>query len=241
MTRRPGGRAVGVTALLFLVLIVTSCRVEADVALDVLPDGSGSVLATLSLDREATVQLGDPAALDTADLLGRGWQVDPPEPQPDGGLRLSVRRPFASPEELGVVLDDLTGPDGPLGDLDLAVESSQLSTAYGLVGTLRSSGDPAAWSDPDLAGVLGGLPLGRTPEELALLGADRPETATLRLRAVLPGGLDETWSVPLTGGRETSVPVDAHSRVISTSRTVGLVAVAALLVAAVLVALRSRR
>ncbi len=242
MTRRHGHRAVGVTALLILTLsiLVTACRADADVSVEVRPDGSGTVLASLTLDRDAAVRLGDPGRLDTSDLVGRGWQVDPPEQVADGGLRLSIRRPFASPEELAVVLDDLTGADGPLGRLDLTVESSQLSTSYSFAGTLTSSGDPAAWSDPDVAAVLGGLPLGRTPEELVAIGADRPETAVLRLRVDLPGGVEESWSVPLTGGRATEVAVDADSTVVSPARVLGLLGVAALLTGAVVVAFRSR-
>jgi hypothetical protein len=223
-----------------IVLLVGGCRLSADVLVRVDPDGSGEVTVTLDLDREAAERLGPADQLDVEDLELRGWRVDAPVIG-DDGLTVVARRPFAAPEELAPLLEDITGPDGPLGDVQLRVESSQLGTEYQLAGALTSTGDPAVVSDPELTALLGGLPLGRTPEELAAVGADRPDAATLTLRVVLPGADEAQWSVPLTGGQPASVVVDESSNVLSTSRIVGLLAVVGLLVAAVVVALRSRR
>jgi hypothetical protein len=223
-----------------IVLLVGGCRLSADVLVRVDPDGSGEVTVTLDLDREAAERLGPADQLDVEDLELRGWRVDAPVIG-DDGLTVVARRPFAAPEELAPLLEDITGPDGPLGDVQLRVESSQLGTEYQLTGALTSTGDPAVVSDPELTALLGGLPLGRTPEELAAVGADRPDAATLTLRVVLPGADEAQWSVPLTGGQPASVVVDESSNVLSTTRIVGLLAVVGLLVAAVVVALRSRR
>jgi hypothetical protein len=223
-----------------IVLLVGGCRLSADVLVRVDPDGSGEVTVTLVLDREAAERLGPADQLDVEDLELRGWRVDAPVIG-DDGLTVVARRPFAAPEELAPLLEDITGPDGPLGDVQLRVESSQLGTEYQLAGALTSTGDPAVVSDPELTALLGGLPLGRTPEELAAVGADRPDAATLTLRVVLPGADEAQWSVPLTGGQPASVVVDESSNVLSTTRIVGLLAVVGLLVAAVVVALRSRR
>jgi hypothetical protein len=223
-----------------IVLLVGGCRLSADVLVRVDPDGSGEVTVTLDLDREAAERLGPADQLDVEDLELRGWRVDAPVIG-DDGLTVVARRPFAAPEELAPLLEDITGPDGPLGDVQLRVESSQLGTEYQLAGALTSTGDPAVVSDPELTALLGGLPLGRTPEELAAVGADRPDAATLTLRVVLPGADEAQWSVPLTGGQPASVVVDESSNVLSTTRIVGLLAVVGLLVAAVVVALRSRR
>jgi hypothetical protein len=223
-----------------IVLLVGGCRLSADVLVRVDPDGSGEVTVTLDLDREAAERLGPADQLDVEDLELRGWRVDAPVIG-DDGLTVVARRPFAAPEELAPLLEDITGPDGPLGDVQLRVESSQLGTEYQLAGALTSTGDPAVVSDPELTALLGGLPLGRTPEELAAVGADRPDAATLTLRVVLPGADEAQWSVPLTGGQPASVVVDESSNVLSTTRIVGLLAVVGLLVAAVVIALRSRR
>jgi hypothetical protein len=223
-----------------IVLLLGGCRLSADVLVRVDPDGSGEVTVTLDLDREAAERLGPADQLDVEDLELRGWRVDAPVIG-DDGLTVVARRPFAAPEDLAPLLEDITGPDGPLGDVQLRVESSQLGTEYQLAGALTSTGDPAVVSDPELTALLGGLPLGRTPEELAAVGADRPDAATLTLRVVLPGADEAQWSVPLTGGQPASVVVDESSNVLSASRIVGLLAVVGLLVAAVVVALRSRR
>lgn len=238
--RPPLGRALGAVVLAAIVLLVGGCRLSADVLVRVDPDGSGEVTVTLDLDREAAERLGPADQLDVEDLELRGWRVDAPVIG-DDGLTVVARRPFAAPEELAPLLEDITGPDGPLGDVQLRVESSQLGTEYQLAGALTSTGDPAVVSDPELTALLGGLPLGRTPEELAAVGADRPDAATLTLRVVLPGADEAQWSVPLTGGQPASVVVDESSNVLSTTRIVGLLAVVGLLVAAVVIALRSRR
>jgi len=238
--RPPLGRALGAVVLAAIVLLVVGCRLSADVLVRVDPDGSGEVTVTLDLDREAAERLGPADQLDVEDLELRGWRVDAPVIG-DDGLTVVARRPFAAPEELAPLLQDITGPDGPLGDVQLRVESSQLGTEYQLTGALTSTGDPAVVSDPELTALLGGLPLGRTPEELAAVGADRPDAATLTLRVVLPGADEAQWSVPLTGGQPASVVVDESSNVLSASRIVGLLAVVGLLCAAVVVALRSRR
>ena len=238
--RPPLGRALGAVVLAAIVLLVGGCRLSADVLVRVDPDGSGEVTVTLVLDREAAERLGPADQLDVEDLELRGWRVDAPVIG-DDGLTVVARRPFAAPEDLAPLLEDITGPDGPLGDVQLRVESSQLGTEYQLAGALTSTGDPAVVSDPELTALLGGLPLGRTPEELAAVGADRPDAATLTLRVVLPGADEAQWSVPLTGGQPASVVVDESSNVLSTTRIVGLLAVVGLLVAAVVVALRSRR
>ena len=238
--RPPLGRAAGAAVMALVALVVGACRVSGDVLVQVDADGSGEVTATLTLDREAADRLGPPDQLDVEDLGLRGWLVDAPVLD-DRGLTVVARRAFAAPEELAVVLEDITGPDGPLGDVQLDVESSQLGTDYRLTGALSSTGDPALVSDPELAGLLGGLPLGRTPEELGALGADRPETATLTLRAVLPGADEAQWSVPLTGGQPSTVPIEESSTVLSVARIAGLLAVVGLLAAAVVLAVRSRR
>ena len=94
--------------------------------------------------------------------------------------------------------------------------------------------------------MLGGLPLGRTPEELAALGADRPDAATLTVRVSLPGGVDSssgdvadgtaTWTAPLTGGVATDEELTASAEERRTSTLVLAAAGALLVVLAVVVA-----
>jgi hypothetical protein len=234
-------RVVAWGAILGSLVVGGACRVQAETVVDVAPDGSGVVTVTVTLDREAAAALGDPAQLDVADLAPGGWEVVDPAPGPDGGLVVGARRRFDSPEEVPVLLEQLAGPDGPVQEASLQVDSSQLATDYRWRSVLRSSGDPAVLSDPELTALLDGLPLGRTAEELASIGADRSEAATATLVVRLPGGTEQSGSVPLTGEVPASVEVVAESTVVSATRVLGLVVVVVLLGSAVAAALRSRR
>ncbi len=226
---------------LAVVLVVSACQVRAETVVDVAPDGSGLITVTVTLDRAAAEALGDPAQVDLADLGPGGWEAVPPAPTADGGLVVVARRRFTTPEQVPVLLDQLAGPGTLVRDASLTVDSSQLATSYRWRSELRSDGDPAVLSDPDLAAVLEGLPLGRTAEELAAAGADRPDSVTATLVVRLPGGVEESGSVPLAGGAPAEAEVVAESTVVSTVRVAGLVGVVALLAAAAVLTVRARR
>jgi hypothetical protein len=231
------------------------CRTDVGVAVAVRPDGSGTVTVTVTLDREAAAQLGDPASVSVADLRLAGWRVDDPVRAADGGLRFRAVRPFGSPAQLEKVLTEVGGSDGVFRKVDLSIDDGLAATSYRFRGGLELSGDPAQFSDPELTKVLGGLPLGRTPEELRALGADRAAAGRLTVSVDLPGGSPDTngtvragravWAYPLTGGRATSTVLRSEASA-TDGRTVTLVVVGVglLLVAVVLVVVglvRTRR
>lgn len=212
---------------------------------DVAADGSGSVTVTADLDAEAAAQLGDPSRLVLTDLTEAGWRVDGPTER-DGGLRVVAVRRFSSPEELPAVLDEVGGADGVFSDTALDLADGFASSSSEFRTHLRLSGDPAQFSDEQLAQLLGGLPLGRTPEELAAIGADSAETATLTVRVSLPDGVDDSngrvvrgvasWRAPMTGGVATDEQLTASAGTTRTSTLVLAGVGAVLLAAAVVVA-----
>ena len=131
-------------------------------------------------------------------------------------------------------------------------------TDYSFSTDVEVTGSLDEFSDADLAAAFDGLPLARTPEELAALGVDDPATATLTLQVALPDGTSASsgevddgvasWQVPLTGGEPTSLTATASSSVSQrlplVVMGVGAVLVVAGLVAAVLAVLavlRARR
>lgn len=229
-----------------LVLVVAGCRTEVVVGVDVRPDGSGTVTVTASLDAEAATQLGDPAQLSFQDLATAGWTAEPAEEVDGGGLRIRVRRRFASPDELASVLAEVGGRDGVFRDVGLDVTDALASTDYRFRADIRVTGDPAQFGDPDLTAALGGLALGRTPEELAALGTADADAATLTLSVRLPGDAPDTngtlrsgraeWTVPLTGGTATSEDARSASSV-AKGRTRALLGAAAVLLVLALVVL----
>jgi hypothetical protein len=252
---------VRVLVLASFLALLAGCRLDAQVGVVVDDDGSGTVTVAVELDPQAAAELGDPAAVVTADLEQAGWVVE--DPAGDGGgeggeqggaVRFVVRRSFGSPEDLPAVLDEVGGRDGVFRDVSLTVEGGVDRTTYRFGARVVLSGRPEQFSDPELDAALGNLPLGRTPEELAVLGADDPAAATLRLEVRLPGGEPDTdgevrdgaatWSFPLTGGEPTDQEVGSVSEVLD-GRTRALlgagVLCAALAVVAVVVGLVRRR
>ena len=224
-------------------LVLGACKVDAQVAVRVEPDGSGVVVVTVRLDEEATRRLGDPTtALRIDDLTAAGWKVDAPDPV-DGGVVLRARRPFASPADLPAVLDEVGGADGVFRDVGLTVDDGFASTGYDFAAQVELTGSPEQFGDDALTAVLDGLPLARTPEELALEGAADPEAITLEVVVDLPGGDPETngdvrkgvatWSFPVSGGEATSAPLSSSATTTSTSTRLLVLVGAATLLAAV--------
>lgn len=220
--------------------MLTSCRVDTTVTVDVEADGSGSVAIEVVTDAEAAAYLGDPAtALRLEDLTEAGWEVERLETDPDHeGVVVSAARPFASGEELAAVLatlgvDHRGGPDAAddqdpggsgdepgrsgtpfIGDVRLGVTEASSRTEYDFRARLRMGEGLEVLSDPALVEILDGLPVGRTPEELAAAGYD-PSTGIgdLIVRVRLPGTIDSTtggepddegyveWVVPIGSDR----------------------------------------
>jgi hypothetical protein len=247
-------------ATVFVALLLASCRVDTDVVVAVSEDGSGTVTVTVTLDRDAARQLGDPAtAVRLDDLRDAGWSVEDPATADDGVVTFRAVRSFAGPDDLAGVLGEIGGGDGSaesdgiFRDVELQVADAFAGTDYSFRTDVELTGSLEQFSDPDLAAALGGLPLARTPEELTVMGADDPATATLALSVSLPGDVTETnsadeatptWEFPMTGGAATSETASASS---STSQGlpiivigIGVVAVLLGLAAAVVALLRSR-
>lgn len=200
-----------VVMALLVALVVTSCKVDSTVTIAVSEDGSGTVEVVVDADAEAAKQIGDPAtSLRLADLTEAGWTVAKPRIDAKSGeLHLKAIRPFRSTEELKAIVADIgTGTTAPfISDLRLTVKDSFGRTDYRLTGRLKTDGGVASLSDPALAEELGGLPVGRTPEEMAAMGWDGKGVGTLRLRVQLPGGVDEHNGTVVDGQVEWSAPV----------------------------------
>lgn len=186
-------RALGVAAV---VLVLSGCRIDPRVDIDVDADGGGIVRVTVALDADAVAEIGDASLVRLDDIRRAGWDV--PSPEPDGGgVTFRASKRFASREQLQSVLDEVGGPGGLFRGFHLDVDDSWTGTTYSLAGTLHSTGSVEQLSDVDVAKVLDGLPLGRTPGELAT------DVGTGEVRMVvavhLPGGT--------TGSAESSVVV----------------------------------
>ncbi|MDQ1516920.1 MAG: hypothetical protein QOE80_2750 [Actinomycetota bacterium] len=188
--------------------------------------GGGVVTARFVLDREAVAVLGGTVGegVQTSDLAKVGWEITPVRPTSGGGAEVEVTKAFHRPGDLGVVIGELAGPDGPLRGFTLERHRSFLNETYRLRGAADvGPGASAATgfaNSPDLSGRLrdAGVDPGRVE---ALLAGRAAEGLHLRLVVALPGRT-RSWAL-LPGSPQ---PVDVASSVGERTR-------AALLAAAV--------
>ncbi len=212
---RPHRRLL-VALVALLVAVLVACEVQVDVDVAVEDDGSGSVVVGVGLDAEAMARIPDLSQqLRTADLEAAGWLVDPPAPDAEGITWVRVSKPFDDAEEADAILDELTGPDGPLGDLHLERTDGFATSSWALTGSVDLTGGVEGFIDQSIADLLGGDADGGQVERIeAELSRPAEEMVQLRLTADLPGAASQTIELPLAEGGEVPVSVEA-----STSRT----------------------
>jgi hypothetical protein len=192
--------------LVALVLLATSCKAAVEVAIAVSDNGSGAVAVTASFDDEARTRLGGDlnTALHTADLKAAGWSVS--QPAKVGDLwRITATKPFGSPAGLQAVLEEVGGKQGVFRDWNIEIDRSFGLENWTVHGRVVLTGSLDQFSDSDLTATLGGLPLGRTPQQLqAELG--KGGTIPLTVRVTLPTSVD---SADDTNGTAASFPAES--------------------------------
>jgi hypothetical protein len=226
-------------ALLLVAFLVGGCRVDAAVDIAV-SDGGGEVTARFRLDREAVAILGGAVAggAQTSDLEQAGWEISPAEDRPDGGAEIEVKKAFNRASDLGVVISELAGPEGPLRGFRLDRDRSLLKARYRVRGTADLGPGGAAVTgfanSPDLPGRL--RDAGVDPDRVAELLAGRAaEGFGLSVAVDLPGKT-QSWALE-PGSPPRSI--DVASAVDERLRP-SLLVVAVLLAAVVVFRLRRR-
>jgi hypothetical protein len=179
------------------VLLITGCRAEANIALDVEEDGSGAVTAEFGVDEELMELLSQAGSgpEEMFDFIPEGENV---ETRVDGDMTFyAISQPFADTEELDEVLADLEDTDSQFADVELVVGDDGGAT---LDATLIAP-DTAEAAD-SLGG--GALDIG-------------DDVFSARFFASLPGTVEESnadevladgrlaWDIPFEGGE-----VDIH-------------------------------
>lgn len=201
------------------IVALSACQVATTVTLDVREDGAGSVTLVATASPEvlsAEPGLADALAID--DIRAAGWEVTGPEATVDGGLRLTLRQEFDTPEQATALLAQLGGPAGPYTDLRLARTGSETDATFTLDGTLHLDGGLAALADAEAIETLGAVPLALP---LARAGVDPASALRMELVATLPGSVDRTsgeregatlrWTVPTDGSAIDLVTRSRHS------------------------------
>jgi FMN phosphatase YigB (HAD superfamily) len=204
-----------------LAMLVSSCRLDVDVDIDVEEDGSGEVTVTLEADAEAVALSPDlPEGFRLEDLPAAGWTVTGPDETSGGGLRVSAVKPFASADQLPVILAELAGESVIFRNVELTQTRSFARTTYEVLGTIDPSPPITTFGDDSLAAQLQGEPLGRDEATLEAETGPFEESLGLVVSLTLPDdiaspsaeidGRTATWR--LSYGDEP-VPIDARGTV----------------------------
>ena len=216
-------------------LLLSACRADITVHVDVRRDGSGFVRVTATLDKEAADRIG-PGGVVLADLGRAGWAISG-----NGSTVITATKPFHSPAQLASVVAELAGPTGPFKDFTVEQKHSLLRTTTRFHGTVEIRPCLADFADDDLRRALGGSAgagqcLGLDPADVKrTAGVDPDQVVHFTMTARLPGRAEMRWPAPI-GQR---IALAAESRRTNTA-TVAWLAVAAVAVAALLALLLTR-
>jgi hypothetical protein len=192
-------RPVRALALLVVgMLLLSACRIDARVNVQVKEDGTGSVRVRVVLDPEAVhaAEAGGTTLADRVrlgDLPAAGWTVVPWARRPDGGAALELRHPFSSPGELTTVMKDLNGANGPLRSVRLLRSSDPVRTKFHVRALADLAGATSGVvEDQQLAANL-------AAQRVNVAGLDTTLTARLRdalrmnVAVALPGDGTRAW------------------------------------------------
>jgi hypothetical protein len=218
-------------------LAAGGCRVDAGVTISVQGSG-GEVGVRFEADREAVSVLGSPRIItqgaQVADLRGAGWAVTGPRKTGAAGAVIQASKRFSRPSELGPLIDELSGPEGPLSGFRLDRDRGLTRVGYRLSGLIDLGRAGEALSgfgnDPDLARRLeaAGVDAGRVAELLAQRAAEG-------FRLVVVVNLPGEGPVRFEGRPDGRVEVRAASTQPDRARPLLLIVAAALAVGALAV------
>ena len=193
---------------LLVLVLLTSCRLDATVELVIGPDGTGMITVTAVADAEVVQQApGLAEDLRFDDAVAAGWTVDGPAATDAGGLRVVLGHPVTSAAEATNLLNSLGPPFSQMG-LVREVSADGDTTTTTLTGNLVLTGSFATFADADLVAAVGGSPYA---DELAASGATPSENMAVTLTAALSGDVDERSNgTAVDGARQWEAPLDGQ-------------------------------
>lgn len=154
------------------VLVLGGCKTSASVLVTVKPNGSGTVVVEVHLDRAAAEQVGDVSKLLAVDDLKRaGWKIAGPGWPPDvneslhrpaqkqgvqrGSVLVYLEHDFTDVDEANEILATLSGPDGPYKGVRVERSSSSSRTTLRVTGNVDLSKGLDTFGDAALTRALG--------------------------------------------------------------------------------------
>ncbi|HMC52274.1 MAG TPA: hypothetical protein VKI64_05890 [Acidimicrobiales bacterium] len=211
------GRLAALPLATLAMLLLGACRVTVGVGVESRADGTGRVLATVTLDRDAADQVPDLASqLRVADLGRAGWTITGPLRKGDGSAVVRASKPFRSPAQVPAIVAELGGPNGPLRAFRLVQHRGLFTSRVRFSGSIDLRSGVESFGDPQLRQRLGGSSLGVDPKELqSELGVSLDRVVDVRVSLRLGGSVSSnssgggaTWHVPL--GSTVLMRASAH-------------------------------
>ncbi len=162
-------------AALGLAVLMSACRVETAVHVEVEEAGSGTVTVVVNADAAAVARVPELASgLRLDDARAVGWAVEGPLSRADGGVQIRAVKRFASAGQLPQVLEELAGKDVIFSDVVLEQTRSFAETSYRFQIGIDPSPPLEDFSDQALAQIFEGRPFGRPLRDL-IAEAGTPE------------------------------------------------------------------
>ena len=231
-------------ALVLLALVLSGCRADVAVGIDVKPDGSGKVQVEVSVDKDVTDQVDLSSALEVDDLRQAGWTVSGPQPRPGGMTAVTATMAFSDPAGAARAMDQISGPDGPFRHFRITHDANFFTNRTSFRGTVDFTQGVQGFSDPSLTGALGGV---KALEKQ--LNGPINNAIHIQVSVRMPGsvtsnapagpGNGAVWRPQL--GAKADLAADARGLNILNIAGVGIVAAVALAVVAYLVVRMVRR
>jgi hypothetical protein len=198
-------------------VLLTSCRVDQSVSLQVNPNGSGNVTVVVTVDKDVVAKAPNLATdLRTDDLVTAGWKVSKPISTKTGGLTVTLVHSFKNPAEANNALSQVSGAKGPLHDMILARTGKDTNSKWTLAGRLEVTGGLEAFIDDAGLQLLGSAPYLANVQEA---GLDLGDAVGLSFTAQLPGNVDATTGIQGDGGITWNIPMDGSKIDVATSTT----------------------
>ncbi|MCX7620275.1 MAG: hypothetical protein N2037_05445 [Acidimicrobiales bacterium] len=192
---------------------LTACQAAFTVDTKVNEDGSGVITVGLGLDDKALARLGDPdRTVEVQDMKAVGWEVESARKEADGLTWIRARKRFASLDEANDVLGSLN--PATLREFRVEKSASIAQTDWRFSGTIDLTGGLEAFSDPEVAALLGGDFLGGRAVEIEQLeGRPIADMISFRMSVELPGAeAPASWSPSLRDPDPTQVVAETSQR-----------------------------
>lgn len=203
-----------ICGLLLVVVVLSSCRVNTLVTLNVKDNGSGILTVVTTADADVVAQapgLADDLSFD--DARDAGWVVSAPVTTADSGLQVTSSHIFSTPAEATLLMSQLSGEFGPFKEMHLVRTGKDTDSTWTLTGKIEVNGGLDAFADPALLKTVGASPYAAT---LANSDLDIGQAIGVEFRAKLPGAIESSTGVDSLGYTQWTVSFDGSSQIVST-------------------------